>query len=180
MDPPKPSDVDLPGPGGSTGAPTCGDLTPTNIEGPFFLEGSPLRNDIRGDNPGRSLRLTGRVFDAACRPLGGAILDFWQADEDGAYDEEGTTFRGHQTTDEDGAYALESIVPGRYLNGSQYRPAHLHVKVSARGMTLTTQLYFEGDPFNEVDPFIDLALVVANVIVEDDRLTATFDFVLPD
>ena len=47
------------------------------------------------------------------------------------------------------------MLPGRYLNGAQYRPAHVHVKVSAAGhVPLTTQLYFPDDPYNAIDPFI--------------------------
>ena len=49
---------------------------------------------------------------------------------------------------------MRTIVPGRYLNGAQYRPAHLHLKVSGAGLRpLTTQLYFAGDPYNAADPW---------------------------
>jgi catechol 1,2-dioxygenase len=47
------------------------------------------------------------------------------------------------------------------LNGAQYRPAHIHVKVSAPGFqTITTQLYFEGDKYNAIDPFIHASLIM--------------------
>ena len=50
-------------------------------------------------------------------------------------------------TDEHGRYAYTTIVPGHYLNGVQYRPAHIHLKASAAAHApLTTQLYFAGDP----------------------------------
>ena len=64
-------------------------------------------------------------------------------------------------TDAKGAYRFETIIPGHYLNGPQYRPAHIHVKVHVGGSELlTTQLYFEGDPYNDVDPFIKQALIM--------------------
>jgi len=69
-------------------------------------------------------------------------------------------------------------VPGRYLNGAQYRPAHVHVKVSAPGfLPLTTQLYFPGDPYNAVDPFTVCSLIM-RVADEGGLKRASFDFVL--
>jgi protocatechuate 3,4-dioxygenase beta subunit len=164
---------------GAAGGPTCGELTATNIEGPFFQESSPERTNIRGALPGHRLTLTGVVQGPDCKPIAGALVDFWQADEDGAYDNEGNTFRGHQLTDGAGQYTLETIIPGRYLNGAQFRPAHIHVKVSAGGQTLTTQLYFPADPFNDVDAFIDFSLLVAINEESADKTAASFDFVLP-
>ena len=58
-------------------------------------------------------------------------MDFWQADEYGDYDNVGFNFRGKIITDENGNYNLETIIPGKYLNGSQYRPSHIHLKVQA-------------------------------------------------
>ena len=80
---------------------------------------------------------------------------------------------------DDGGYRLDTIIPGHYLNGNQFRPAHIHVKVSAPGyQLLTTQLYFEGDPYNDIDPFIEAPLIMT--LEEDDAggKTAQFDFVL--
>lgn len=166
--------------GGMGGMPrTCGELTQTNIEGPFFLAGSPERTDLRGDLPGLPLVLSGVVYDTTCEPLSGALVDFWQADETGAYDATGPTLRGHQFTSASGDYTLSSILPGRYLNGRVYRPAHLHVKVIAAGHTLTTQLYFPDDPFNEGDAFFLPELVVRVEEETSELLVAHFDFYVP-
>jgi hypothetical protein len=167
------------GEGGMT--PTCGRVTAPNIEGPFFLANSPERSNLReSGTAGTLLRVTGRVYSQGCAPLAGALLDFWQADENGAYDSVGSVYRGHQYSDAEGRYTLETIVPGRYLNGSTYRPAHLHVKAAGAGtMLLTSQLYFPDDPYNAGDPFIDPSLIMD---VEQDPsglLVAAFDFVLP-
>ncbi len=72
-----------------------------------------------------------------------------------------------------------AIVPGRYLNGSRYRPAHVHVKLSAPGHPpLTTQLYFPEDPYNKGDPFIHRSLIM-QTISKPDGMHANFEFVLP-
>ncbi len=169
--------------GGAGGAPTptCGATTAPNIEGPFFKVDSPERSNIRADGTtGTLLRLSGTVYGPGCAPLAGALLDFWQADEKGAYDTLTFTYRGHQYTDAEGRYVLETIIPGRYLNGATYRPAHIHVKAAGQGtMLLTTQLYFEGDPYNVGDPFIVPSLIMALVDDGTGAMAATFDFVLP-
>jgi protocatechuate 3,4-dioxygenase beta subunit len=161
-------------------SPTCGELTEPSIEGPFFSAGSPERSNLRESGmTGTRLRLTGRVTAPDCTPLAGALLDFWQADADGAYDNVSYRLRGRQVAGPDGAFQLDTIIPGHYLNGAKYRPAHIHVKVGAKGhVLLTTQLYFEGDPFNETDGFIHKSLIMTLRDGADGAKDAGFDFVL--
>lgn len=160
--------------------PTCGELTEPNIEGPFFSEGSPERTSLREEGmAGVLFVVEGRVRSTDCEPILGAVLDFWQADDGGAYDNAGFELRGHQSVDGEGAYVLETIVPGHYLNGASYRPAHIHVTVKAPGFrSLTTQLYFAGDPYNGSDPFIRQSLIMDWVEGQTGEREATFDFVL--
>ena len=128
---------------------------------------------------GVRLVLSGTVLGAGCAPPAGAVLDIWQANHDGEYDNEGFTLRGRFIADEQGRYQLGTIIPGHYLNGRQYRPAHIHAKVSAPGhQPLTTQLYFEGDPYNEIDPFIRESLIM-RLDSDGDGKRCAFDFVLP-
>lgn len=88
------------------------------------------------------------MLSTACQPIAGAKLDFWQADNSGAYDNVGFRLRGHQFTDSDGRFTLATIVPGLYPG----RTRHSHVKVQApNGRVLTTQLYFPGEPRNASD-----------------------------
>jgi protocatechuate 3,4-dioxygenase beta subunit len=95
-----------------------------------------------------------------CTPLAGVLLDFWQADGEGQYYSQDYRLRGHQFTDGEGRYRLETIVPGRYPG----RTRHLHVKVQApRGPVLTTQLYFPGETGNRTDPIFSAALLVSEV-----------------
>ncbi len=82
---------------------------------------------MEANTPGVRLTVGGYVFGLACRPISGVLLDFWQADTNGAYDNTGFRFRGHQFTGADGSFKLTTIVPGLYPG----RTRHLHVKVQA-------------------------------------------------
>ncbi|MER6167459.1 carbohydrate-binding protein [Streptomyces violaceorubidus] len=151
------------------------DLTPDQMEGPYFKPNSPLRtNLVTSGTPGTPLTVGGYVFGRNCVPLSGVLLDFWQADAAGAYDMAGYTFRGHQFSDSTGAFSLRTIVPGLYPG----RTRHIHVKVQAPGEpVLTTQLYFPGEPRNSTDMIFDPALLM-NVRGAGSGKEATFDFVL--
>src|SRR6185295_6844315 len=96
--------------------PECGDddePTPEETAGPFFKPRSPLRASLLEPGiPGTRIVVSGRVFSRECRPLAGALLDFWHAGDDGEYDNQGFRLRGHQFTDQDGRYRLETVVPG--------------------------------------------------------------------
>ncbi|HEV2123147.1 MAG TPA: dioxygenase, partial [Chloroflexota bacterium] len=120
------------------------------------------------------LLLTGRVLATNCRPMANALVDFWQTDAGGAYDNTGYRFRGHQFTDNAGQYRLETVVPGLYPG----RTRHIHVKVQAPNRpVLTTQLYFPGEPRNAQDGIFHPELLVA-MQEANGGYAATFDFVL--
>lgn len=132
--------------------PACGaNDAPTlsQTEGPYFTPNSPLRNSlIEAGVKGREIEITGFVLTKGCKPVPKALVDFWQADDEGAYDNRGYKLRGHQFTDERGIFSLRTIHPGRYPG----RTPHIHVKVQAPGQrVLTTQLYFPGEPGNARD-----------------------------
>lgn len=149
------------------------DVSPSQTEGPFFTPDSPERTSlIEAGVEGTALTVTGRVLSTACRPVGGALLDFWQADDAGEYDNDGYRLRGHQFADDEGRWRLETIVPGLYTG----RTRHIHVKVQAADRpVLTTQLYFPGEPANATDGIFDPALVLN---VSEDPARAGFTFVL--
>jgi protocatechuate 3,4-dioxygenase beta subunit len=159
--------------------PRCGPATADNIEGPFYKPGAPHRAVLAGPkDAGVPFAVSGTVMNTACKPISGAELDIWQANARGDYDLDGFRFRGELKTDAAGRWQLRTIVPGRYLNGSTYRPAHIHVKVRAPGLQgLTTQLYFAGDPYNAKDPFIVDSLIMKHRLEKGVR-RARFDFVL--
>ena len=150
--------------------------TPAQTEGPYFTPDSPLRRSIvpRGA-PGTRLTLTGRVLTTAGRPVSRALVDFWQADARGAYDNSGYRFRGHQFTDARGRYALTTVVPGLYPG----RTRHIHVKVQAPNRpVLTTQLYFPGTARNATDRIFDADLLLRGWRRVRLGRAARFDFVL--
>ncbi|MFG3284514.1 carbohydrate-binding protein [Streptomyces sp. NPDC048111] len=149
--------------------------TVEQIEGPYFKPNSPLRSSLITDStPGTRLTVTGYVFSRTCRPIAGALLDFWQADDNGDYDNTGFTFRGHQFSTDQGAFSLTTIVPGLYPG----RTRHIHVKLQSPGQRIvTTQLYFPGEPRNNTDSIFDARLLM-NVRQAGPAREATYDFVL--
>jgi len=128
---------------------TCGELTARQTEGPFFKTNTPLRVSLlEPQSKAARLIVTGQVLSARCQPVANALLDFWHADENGEYDNRGFRYRGHQFTDAQGNYRLQTIVPAEYPG----RARHIHVKVQAPGKRiLTTQLYFRDEPGNGRD-----------------------------
>ena len=110
-----------------------------------------------------------------CRPVGAALLDFWQADDAGEYDNQGYRLRGHQFSDADGGWRLETVVPGLYTG----RTRHIHVKVQAPdGPVLTSQLYFPGEPANDRDGIFSPELLLGDVRDTGGARQGSFTFVL--
>lgn len=152
------------------------DPTPPLTEGPYFKPRSPLRRSVvpRGAG-GTALTLTGRVLTTSGKPVAHALLDFWQADGRGVYDNSGFRFRGHQFTDANGRYKLLTVVPGIYPG----RTKHIHVKAQRpRGAVLTTQLFFPGVARNRTDSIFTAECLVQSWRVVKGRRLGRFDFVL--
>ena len=151
------------------------DATVPQTEGPYFKPSSPERTELFEEGmAGQPIELVGFVLSRGCKPLAGALLDFWQADDKGRYDNSGFRLRGHQFSDAEGRYRLRSIVPGIYPG----RTRHIHVKVQPRGgRVLTTQLYFPGESKNRSDSLFrkDLQMRTAK---NAGWLAGRFDFVL--
>jgi protocatechuate 3,4-dioxygenase beta subunit len=144
-------------------------------EGPFFKPSSPERVElIEPGMGGQPIELVGFVLTRACKPVEGALIDFWQADHKGEYDNAGFRLRGHQFTDADGRFRLRTIVPGVY----EGRTRHIHVKAQPKGgRILTTQLYFPGEPENRRDGLFRKELLMRTAKNEG-WLAGRFDFVL--
>jgi protocatechuate 3,4-dioxygenase beta subunit len=158
--------------------PACGEngvRTPSQTAGPFFTPNSPLRASLLEPGmPGTRIVVEGVVLTTDCKPIPRALVDFWQSDDRGRYDNTGYRLRGHQFADDAGRYRLETIVPGVYTG----RTRHFHVKVQAPNQpVLTTQLYFPEEPANQRDFIFNPDLVMQVRDVEGSKL-ATFDFVL--
>jgi protocatechuate 3,4-dioxygenase beta subunit len=150
--------------------------TPGLTEGPYFTPNSPRRRSIvAAGSRGTRLTLSGRVLTTGGRAVPRALVDFWQCDAGGAYDNEGYRFRGHQLTDAKGRYTLFTVVPGLYPG----RTKHIHVKVQAPGEdVLTTQLFFPGVSRNASDGIYDPECLIRGWRVANRRRVGRFDFVL--
>lgn len=151
------------------------DATLAQTEGPYFKPSSPERFELFEEGmAGQPIELTGLVLSRTCKPIAGVLLDFWQADAKGEYDNSGFRLRGHQFTDAEGRYRLRSIVPGVYPG----RTRHIHVKLQPRdGQVLTTQLYFPGESQNRSDGLFRKALLVRTA-KNAGWLAGRFDFVV--
>jgi protocatechuate 3,4-dioxygenase beta subunit len=160
----------------------CAATTEPTIQGPEYKARPPLRQgqDFAKGLQGPRLELTGRVLSAmGCKPVQGAVLDIWQADVNGNYDNKGYNLRGRITTDKDGRYVLDTIYPGRlHMGNTILRPSHVHVMVGIPGQPiLTTQIYFENQPR---DAAVKDPLITKTVTDVKGTKIANFDFVIED
>jgi protocatechuate 3,4-dioxygenase beta subunit len=122
--------------GGPKSVPDCV-LTPTQEEGPFYIDLARVRRDIVEDRPGVPLALAVTVVDAGtCEPIRDAAVDVWHCDALGVYSgepsegSEGSAWlRGIQLTDRDGLAEFATIYPGQYPG----RTTHIHLKVHTGG-----------------------------------------------
>ncbi len=146
--------------------------TEDNILGPFHRPGAPFRAKITPPmEPGKTLVVGGRVWGQDTRkPLAWVMLDIWQANDKGRYDNDDPDHppaagvfhnRARIMTDESGYYEFETVRPGRYkTDPNTWRPSHIHYWVRRQGYReLVTQLYFKGDPYNETDQYIKKSLI---------------------
>ncbi|GAA5608967.1 dioxygenase [Streptomyces platensis] len=170
--------------------PACsGQETPASIEGPLFKPASPERGDVvTPGTQGVRVDLAGVVYDTACTPLPGTLLEFWQCDQNGDYDTSGFALRGHQYTNNRGAYLLRTIIPRDYWGRWGQRAPHIHTQVQAPGSpVLVTQLYFPDDTeaygrdfaaLNAADRLRNRACTIALTARPGGGYSGTFDFVL--
>ena len=125
-------------------------------QGPFYTANAPIitNNQLADNNEaGERIIISGKVYDLTCSEvIPNTEIDIWHANDAGEYDNVGFNLRGKAITNNQGFYVFESIKPGFYLNGPTFRPSHIHFKITPPGYnTLTTQLYFQGDPYIAAD-----------------------------
>jgi protocatechuate 3,4-dioxygenase beta subunit len=161
----------------TAGAPACAgnrNVTPAVTADRHFKAGAPERVSlVETGVTGKKLKIKGAVIGLKCGPVKGALLEFWQADANGVYDDAGFRLRGRQTSDKDGAYHLETIVPGI----AEGRARHISVKVQPPGKPyLVTSLFFDGDPSNAKDKSVVPDLLLKGSEDRDGGF-ATFDFI---
>jgi catechol 1,2-dioxygenase len=150
--------------------------TESNVEGPFYISDVALLEPPyvlpqRLDEGGKVLFFSGSVRSTEGTELSGALLDVWQSDCAGEYSNihpgvPDGNLRGRLSADKQGRFEFRTVVPVPYeipkqgatgmlletLGRSAFRPAHIHVKLShPTCRPLTTQIYFEGDPWLAAD-----------------------------
>jgi len=177
-----------------------------SIEGPFYVPGAPKARSsmtlpMRDDEAGTPLTFSGEVRDADGNPIPGALVELWHADDAGFYSQFAPglpdwNLRGQLVADEVGRVSFQTVQPAPYQiphDGScgaliraagwhAWRPAHLHLKVSADGFQLvTTQLYFDGGDYldSDIASAVKPELVIAPTPKADGSGSeVTYDFVL--
>jgi protocatechuate 3,4-dioxygenase beta subunit len=159
--------------------PTCTDgdePTIAETEGPYFKASSPEKSNLFADvSAGTKLVVAGTVLTTACQPVNRALIDVWQADDAGAYDNSGYTLRGHLFTDAKGAYEFTTVVPGLYPG----RTRHIHIKVQApNGPVLTTQLFFPDEAQNSSDSIFHKDLLLTDYKTANGGKAGVFGFVV--
>ena len=159
-----------------SGGKTSSSVTPELTEGPYYKAGSPEQADLyQNGMAGTKLIVTGYVYDTNCQPVENAWLDFWQADANGNYDNNGYTLRGYQYTDDNGRFQLTTVAPGLYPG----RTEHIHFKIQApNGQIITSQLFFPGVTQNDSDGIYNANLLLS-IQETSDGLQGQYNFVVP-
>jgi len=150
------------------------EATESTIFGPFYREGAPelaMGASISKDGRGEAVVVTGRLLSTDWKPIPDALLDVWETDENGLYEQQDPeqpemNLRGKFRTDSQGRYCFVGIKPVSYaipddgpvgqllraLGRHPFRPAHIHLLISANGFApVTTHLFVKGDQYLDSD-----------------------------
>jgi catechol 1,2-dioxygenase len=174
----------------------------STVLGPFHVADAPelpMGANICLDRKGEDMVIHGRILDTEGQPVANAVLDVWQANDEGFYDvqqkglQPDFNLRGVFRTGEDGRYWFRAVKPkfypipddgtvGKLLNRlgrHPYRPAHLHFILKADGFeTLTTHIFDPHDPYINSDAVFGVkeSLLAEFVRVDDPKRAAEFEF----
>jgi len=177
------------------------EATENTVLGPFFTaDAHDVSNgdSIASEGKGDYMVVEGLVTDTQGKPIAGAVIDTWETDGSGQYDvqyenREYPDCRGRLHSADDGSYSFRAVVPVPYpipsdgtvgnlikkLGRHVIRPAHLHIRIEAPGFeTLTTALYFEGDPYLNSDAVFGVrtSLIVKPELINDVSATQARGF----
>jgi catechol 1,2-dioxygenase len=164
--------------------------TTTDILGPFYRPGAPLRKNL--NPPGfkqNILHLSGTIFkENGTAPMDNCLIEIWQCKPDGFYDNvsDDYLYRAGQQVGTNGKYHFITAIPVPYANkenNNEFRPAHIHLRISAKGQQdLITQIYLKGDPYLATDPSTKLSLAVNRILslnkIKDNEREIKFDITL--
>ncbi len=174
----------------------------STVLGPFHVADAPelpMGANICLDRKGEDMVIGGRILDTAGKPIQGAVLDVWQANDEGFYDvqQQGIqpdfNLRGVFRTDSDGRYWFRAVKPKYYpipndgpvgqmleqLGRHPYRPAHLHYIIKAEGFeTLITHIFDPDDPYISSDAVFGVkeSLLAEFRRINDRERAQSYDF----
>ena len=144
--------------------------TPSQTVGPYFSIGL-LGRSANEISPG-GIVVTGRVLDGAGEPVPDAMVEIWQADEDGRY---GPDFGwGRSGCDENGRFSFVTRKPGRVAG----QAPHLMVLTFARGLLkpVLTRMYFpDEEQANDEDPVLSAVGDPSTLIARSGERGLEFD-----
>lgn len=150
--------------------------TPKTARGPFYRSDAPmlpLGSDINLDGVGERLAVTGHVRDLDGRPVPGAVIETWQANGQGYFENQQPdllpefNLRGQFRADDKGDFNYRTVRPAGYrvpddgpagellkrLGYPLQRPAHINFIIRSPGFeTITTHVYDCSDPYLNEDP----------------------------
>ena len=153
--------------------------------GPFYPIVRPADHDADltrlkgrdGTAAGQPINVIGRIVDAKGNPIGNAQVELWQCNAAGRYDHPGDranpatldpNFQGFArlATDRDGQFKFRSIKPKDYDTPIGRRTPHIHFSIDGHSERLVTQMYFPGEPLNDIDFLLKNASPKQSVIAE--------------
>ena len=153
--------------------------------GPFYPILRPADHDadltrVKGRDgfaKGKPINVIGRVVDLQGNAIANAQVDLWQCNSEGRYDHPGDranpaaldpNFQGFArlATDRDGQFKFRSVKPKDYDTPIGRRTPHIHFDISGRSERLVTQMYFPGEPLNDIDFLLKNAAPRESVIAE--------------
>ena len=169
--------------------------TESTVLGPFHVKNAPKRkmgDNINYDGKGEPAFIFGNVKNTDGKPIKGASIDVWQANDDGFYDiqqpevQPDMNLRGIFSTKEDGEYSFKSVKPkhysiptdgpvGKMLSSTgrhPFRPAHLHYIVSAKGYkSVVTHVFVKGSQYLDSDSVFGVkdSLISEYVLINDEN-----------
>jgi protocatechuate 3,4-dioxygenase beta subunit len=177
-----------------------GHATESTVFGPFYRDGAkelPLGGSIQSQNGGEPTVLRGRVLADDGKPIANATLDVWETDEEGFYDSQKgdgneMNLRGLFRTNASGEFWFKCIKPVAYpipndgpvgellraLGRHPWRPAHIHMIVSAKGyVPVTTHLFVKGSKYLDSDAVFGVknSLIVDFVPTRNKALAKQYD-----
>ncbi|MCT9082369.1 dioxygenase [Streptomyces fulvoviolaceus] len=178
--------------------------TESTVLGPFHMTESPVRelgadiDLVGGDEP---CVVSGRVLSRDGTPLPGAVLDVWQANDQGFYDvqqpevQPAGNGRGLFTADTEGRFWFRTCVPSPYpiptdgpvgdllraTGRHPYRPAHIHFIASAAGHTpVTTHIFVAGSDHLDSDAVFAVKESLVQDFTETDDPSLAREFGVPN